>query len=144
MTTQGWYKDEASKYDDASNSGFEKQSDLIKDSPKFQIMGPCFSTFTDKINISFLKPIRIWSSYPASLNLCWIPMVPQKCLKLCFRKLFSLCTSFCTQSWHQWTRCMPETTEGHLTHAAFRSNNIYNFQGPNELCQISSVPRQST
>ena len=45
MCLKSWYKDKASKFDDASNSGFEKRSELIKDSQKFELMGSLFLNF---------------------------------------------------------------------------------------------------
>jgi len=45
MTTMGWYKDEADKFDDAANTGFEKRSELIEDSKLFELMGPLFLNF---------------------------------------------------------------------------------------------------
>ena len=45
MRAMGWFKDEAGKFEDDSNTGFVKRSALIKDSTKFELMGPLFLNF---------------------------------------------------------------------------------------------------
>ena len=45
MHTLGWYKDEAGKFDDATNKGFLKRAELSKDSKSFELMGPLFLDF---------------------------------------------------------------------------------------------------
>lgn len=40
MVTQGWYKDEARKFDDATNKGFVWRSKLTKESKECELMGP--------------------------------------------------------------------------------------------------------
>ena len=45
MQAQGWYKDEAGKFDDDTNTGFVKRKDLIDSSKSFELMGPLFLDF---------------------------------------------------------------------------------------------------
>ena len=45
MLSQGWCKDEAGKFNDASNKGFAHRSKMIKDSKTFELMGPLFLNF---------------------------------------------------------------------------------------------------
>ena len=45
MQSMGWFKDEAGKFDDATNKGFVKRSDLIKNSKTFELMRPLFLNF---------------------------------------------------------------------------------------------------
>lgn len=45
MRAQGWFKDEAGKFEDATNSGFEARSELIAKSKSFELMGPLFLNF---------------------------------------------------------------------------------------------------
>ena len=45
MQCQGWYKDQAGKFDDAANRGFEERAGLCKDSKNFELMGPLFLDF---------------------------------------------------------------------------------------------------
>ena len=40
MQTVGWYKDEANKFDDATNEGFIARQKLIKDSKVCHLFGP--------------------------------------------------------------------------------------------------------
>lgn len=45
MRSQGWYKDEAGKFDDEANKGFQLRQNLVKDSKTFELMGPLFLNF---------------------------------------------------------------------------------------------------
>ncbi len=45
MLAQGWYKDEAGKFEDATNSGFASRAELMKDGKSFELMGPLFLNF---------------------------------------------------------------------------------------------------
>lgn len=45
MQMFGWYKDEASKFDDDTNSGFVKRSALIENSKPVELIGPLFLDF---------------------------------------------------------------------------------------------------
>ena len=45
MLCQGWYKDEAGKFDDVANSGFVAREKMVEDSKKFELMGPLFLNF---------------------------------------------------------------------------------------------------
>ena len=45
MLSQGWYKDEAGKFDDATNTGFKAREKLVEDSKSFELMGPLFLNF---------------------------------------------------------------------------------------------------
>ena len=45
MQAQGWYKDEAGKFENATNRGFVKRSALIAESKSFELMGPLFLNF---------------------------------------------------------------------------------------------------
>ena len=45
MQSQGWYKDEAGKFNDETNKGFRHRSVLIKESKSFELMGPLYLNF---------------------------------------------------------------------------------------------------
>ena len=45
MQSMGWFKDEAGKFDNDSNKGFVKRSQMIKDSKSFELMGRLFLNF---------------------------------------------------------------------------------------------------
>ena len=45
MLSQGWYKDEAGKFEDETNKGFQARQALVKDSKTFELMGPLFLNF---------------------------------------------------------------------------------------------------
>jgi len=45
MQTQGWFLDEAGKFESEKNDGFEKRSKLIDDSKTCELMGPVFLDF---------------------------------------------------------------------------------------------------
>ena len=45
MLCQGWYKDEAGKFDNVKNAGFTAREELMKDSKSFELMGPLFLNF---------------------------------------------------------------------------------------------------
>ena len=45
MRAQGWYKDEAGKFDVAANKGFAKRAEMIAKSKSFELMGPLFLNF---------------------------------------------------------------------------------------------------
>ena len=45
MQAMGWYKDEAGKFDDASNKGFVKRQALVGDSQTIELYGPVFFDF---------------------------------------------------------------------------------------------------
>lgn len=45
MQSQGWFKDEAGKFEDDSNKGFLKRGKLIENSKSFELMGPLFLNF---------------------------------------------------------------------------------------------------
>lgn len=45
MRAMGWYKDEAGKFDDASNKGFVKRKELVGDSNLIEMMGPLYFDF---------------------------------------------------------------------------------------------------
>ena len=45
MQAYGWYKDDAGKFDDETNSGFKKRSALIAESKECEVMGPLYLDF---------------------------------------------------------------------------------------------------
>lgn len=45
LLSYGWYKDEAGKFDDASNSGFVKRQTLVGNSSVVELMGPLYFDF---------------------------------------------------------------------------------------------------
>jgi len=45
MTTQGWFKDEAGKFESENNKGFKERSKLIEGSIVCELMGPLFLDF---------------------------------------------------------------------------------------------------
>ena len=45
MQSQGWFKDEAKKFNDETNKGFQHRCKLIEDSNSFELMGPLFLNF---------------------------------------------------------------------------------------------------
>jgi hypothetical protein len=45
MTAMGWYKDDASKFDDKTNTGFLKRKDLVGDSQTVELIGPLYFDF---------------------------------------------------------------------------------------------------
>lgn len=45
MHAQGWYRDEAGKFDDDTNTGFVKRKEMIKESKMFELMGPLYLNF---------------------------------------------------------------------------------------------------
>ena len=45
MRAQGWKKDDAGKFNDETNAGFVYRSGMIKNSRKFELMGPLFLNF---------------------------------------------------------------------------------------------------
>ena len=45
MKSQGWFKDEAGKFNDDTNKGFVHRSNLIEGSNSFELMGPLYLNF---------------------------------------------------------------------------------------------------
>ena len=45
MTAQGWYKDQAGKFDNEANTGFVKRQKLSEGSKVFELMGPLYLDF---------------------------------------------------------------------------------------------------
>ena len=60
MLAMGWYKDEAGKFDDKTNAGFEKRQALIGDSQTVELVGPLyFDFFNQNRHLIGSTPLRI-------------------------------------------------------------------------------------